>query len=280
MPFFERKNLPALHYLVDDYTDPWKNAPILILQHGFGRSADLWYRWVPYLARHYKVIRPDLRGLGKSGRDFDLSTGMTVDNLVSDLIALIDHVADGKAVHYCGESLGGMLGVVLSIAHPEKLRTLSLVAAPLRISAATQKTFACGRESWQAAIAELGTQKWAHEVNGSLRFPADAERGMQDWYADHMGKTHKDSLIALSRLAAKADIEPLLDKVTVPTLGLYPVAGTITGSDEAVIKAKIPGIKYVGLPSKYHAIQFLLARACAEEVLHFACQHDGIAAHE
>src|SRR3546814_8739017 len=173
-----------------------------------------------------------------------------------------------------------MLGVALSVNHPEKVRTLSLIAAPLRSSAATQKTFACGRESWQAAIDELGTQAWAHEINGSLRFPAEADRGMQNWYADMMGKTHKESLIALSRMAATADIEPLLEKVSVPTLGIYPIAGTITGSDEEIIKAKIPGIKYVGLPSKYHAIQFLMARACAEEVLHFACQHDGVAAHE
>lgn len=205
---------------------------------------------------------------------------MTVENMVSDLVALIDHVAGNRAVHYCGESLGGMLGVALSVNHPEKIRTLSLIAAPLRISAATQKTFACGRESWQSAIDELGTQAWAHEINGSLRFSADTDAGMQNWYADMMGKTDKASLIALSRMAATADIEPLLEQITVPTLGIYPVGGTITGSDESIIKAKIPGITFVGLPSKYHAIQFLMARTCAEEVLHFACQQDGIAAHE
>ncbi|GAA5236909.1 alpha/beta fold hydrolase [Verticiella sediminum] len=277
MPYLERPGQPALHYLVDDFTDPWKNAPVIVLQHGFGRSADLWYPWVPLLARHFKVVRPDLRGLGRSGRDFDLAGGMTVETFVDDLAAIIDEVAQAP-VHYCGESLGGMVGAALAVAHPDKLRTLSLIAAPLRISQATQQTFACGRESWQAAIDELGTRAWAHEINGSLRFPPDADPGMQNWYAEMMGQTDKASLIALSRLAARADIEPLLEKIATPTLGIYPVAGSITGPDEDIIRSRIPGITYVGLPSRYHAIQFLMARACADEVLHFACQHDGVAA--
>lgn len=279
MPLLTRPDQPDLHYYIDDYTDPWKNAPTLILQHGFGRSAELWYRWVPYLSRHFRIVRPDLRALGQSGRNFDLESGMTVENFVSDLVAIIDEV-DDRPVHYCGESLGGMIGVALSVAHPERLRTLSLIAAPLRISQATQKIFACGRASWQDAIHELGPQTWAHEINGSLRFSADADPGMQAWYAEMMGKTDRDSLIALSRLAAHADIEALLPKVMTPTLGIYPTAGSITGPDEEVFQKKITNIKYVGLPSKYHAIQFLMARACAEEVLHFASQQDGFSTHE
>ena len=51
-----------MFYEIDDYTDPWRNAPYILLQHGFGRSSKFWYRCVPYLARFYKIIRPDLRG--------------------------------------------------------------------------------------------------------------------------------------------------------------------------------------------------------------------------
>ena len=58
MPILKRNNKPDLHYVIDDFTDPWRNAPYLILQHGNGRSSAFWYRWVPYLARFYKVVRP------------------------------------------------------------------------------------------------------------------------------------------------------------------------------------------------------------------------------
>ena len=66
MPELRRAGKPTLHYALDDYTDPWRHAPYLLLQHGYGRSGRFWYSWVPYLGRFYKIVRPDLRGLGQS----------------------------------------------------------------------------------------------------------------------------------------------------------------------------------------------------------------------
>ena len=39
MPFIKRTGKPTLHYRVDDFTDPWKNAGAVLLQHGYGRSS-------------------------------------------------------------------------------------------------------------------------------------------------------------------------------------------------------------------------------------------------
>ena len=72
MPFLKLSGQPSIHYTVDDFTDPWTKRPVLILQHGNGRSGRFFYRWIPYLARHYRIVRPDMRGLGQSGKDFDL----------------------------------------------------------------------------------------------------------------------------------------------------------------------------------------------------------------
>jgi len=47
----ERSAAPSLHYEIHDFTDPWKDAPYVILQHGHGRSGRFWYGWVPYLSR-------------------------------------------------------------------------------------------------------------------------------------------------------------------------------------------------------------------------------------
>jgi hypothetical protein len=65
-----------------------------------------------------------------------------------------------------------------------------------------------------------------------------------------------------------------------PTLGLYPSGGTVTGSDDQVIGSSIAGIRMVYLPTAFHAIQFLMPAACAKEVLHFAAQFDGVSCHE
>src|SRR5437667_7253795 len=136
MPFLKRLGEPTLHYELDDYTDPWRKAPYLILQHGYGRSGKFWTSWVPYLARFFRVARPDLRGLGQSEAPADLEKGLHVGAYIQDLVALIDTL--GGPVHYCGESLGGILGMVLAAEHPERLRTLTLVAAPININKDTQ----------------------------------------------------------------------------------------------------------------------------------------------
>src|SRR6266511_5580804 len=104
MPILRRKNEPDLHYEIDDFTDPWKNAPYILLQHGYGRSSKFWYRWVPYLARFYKVVRPDLRGLGQSSKNFDLAKGLNPTAYLGDLNAVLDDLGV-DSVHYCGESL-------------------------------------------------------------------------------------------------------------------------------------------------------------------------------
>jgi len=64
MSLVERRGQPALYYELDDYTDPWRNAPTIVLQHGFARSSKFWYQWVPYLSRFYKVIRTICAGWG------------------------------------------------------------------------------------------------------------------------------------------------------------------------------------------------------------------------
>ena len=66
MPNFKRSDTLNLHYAFDEFYDRWENRPFLLLQHGNGRSAAFWYLWVPHLAGRYRIIRPDMRGLGNS----------------------------------------------------------------------------------------------------------------------------------------------------------------------------------------------------------------------
>jgi 3-oxoadipate enol-lactonase len=279
MPELRRAGKPTLHYALDDYTDPWRDAPHLILQHGYGRSGRFWYSWVPYLSRFYKVVRPDLRGLGRSEIPADLEAGLNVEAYIGDLVAIID--ALGSPVHYCGESLGGILGMVLAAQHPERVRTLSLVAAPLLINQDTQRAFAFDHPTWQEALKQMGSRKWAEAANAATRFPQDTDPGLLAWYADEMGKSSVDVLIRMSRIASTVDATPYLERIQVPTLGLYPEHAPVTiQSQEQVLKARIRSLKIVHVPSHHHTIQNIMPATLARQVLHFAAQHDGVACHE
>ncbi len=275
MPLVTRAGQPTLHYELDDYTDPWRNAPSLILQHGYGRSGKFWYSWVPYLSRFYRVVRPDLRGLGRSEAPADLETGLHAAAYVEDLVAIIDALG-GAPVHYCGESLGGILGMVLAAERPEKLRTLSLVAAPVLINLDTQETFAFGHPSWQDALRAMGSRGWAEAANSATRFPADADPGLLRWYADEMGASRVEVLIRMSRIAAGVDATPHLARIKTPVLGLYPAHAPVTiQTQEETLRAGIANLKIVHVPSRHHTIQNLMPATLARQVLYFAAQHDG-----
>lgn len=280
MPFLERPGRPTLHYVVHDHTDPWRDAPWLILQHGYGRSGVFWRSWVPYLSRFYRVVCPDLRGLGQSPVDFDPAAGINAEGFLEDLVAIMDHVGGGAPVHYCGESLGGILGIVMGATIPERLRSLTLLAAPVTIPKQTQQAFACGHASWQDALRIMGSKGWSEAVNVATRFPPEADPALVRWYAEEMGRSDVDVLIALSRVAASVDVSSYLSQVAVPTLGLYPTSGVVTGHEEAQIRASIPGIRVINLPTRFHAIQVLMPAACARALLHFCGEIDGVANHE
>ncbi|MBI3374878.1 MAG: alpha/beta fold hydrolase [Betaproteobacteria bacterium] len=280
MPLLKRTGQPTLHYALDDFTDPWRNAPYLILQHGYGRSGKFWYSWVPYLSRFYRVVRPDLRGLGHSEVPTDLETGLNVAAYIDDLVAIIDALGGG-AVHYCGESLGGILGMVLAAEHPKKLRTLSLVAAPVLINRDTQETFAFGHPNWQEALRVMGSRAWAEAANSATRFPAGTDPGLLSWYADEMGASSVDVLIRMSRIASGVDATPFLERIRTPTLGLYPSHAPVTiQSQEQTLRRGIAALKIVHVPSRHHTIQNSLPATLARQVLYFAAQNDGVSCEE
>ncbi|MBI2216317.1 MAG: alpha/beta fold hydrolase [Candidatus Rokubacteria bacterium] len=280
MATLERRGQPTLHYEIDDFTDPWRDAPFLILQHGYGRSGRFWYGWVPYLSRFYRVVRPDLRGLGQSDVPADLDRDVTVERYIEDLVAIIDALGGGP-VHYCGESLGGILGMVLAATHPDELRTLSLVAAPVLINTDTQKTFAFGHPSWQDALRAMGSRGWAEAANSATRFPAGTDPALQRWYADEMGRSRVEVLIRMSRIASSVDATPYLARIRTPVLGLYPAQAPVTiQTQEQALRQAIKDLTIVHVPSRFHTIQNLMPAALARQVLYFAAQHDGVACDE
>ena len=280
MPLFERKGKPAIHYHLDDFTDPWKNAPYLILQHGFARNANFFYSWVPYLSRFYKVVRTDLRGLGKSGRDFDMQKDIGLPAFIDDMNGLIDHLG-AQSVHYCGESLGGMLGMGFAAECPQRIRTLSAVSSPVHLIGPDNAKSSFGYSSRIEAMRAMGVRAWAEASTTGRRFPPDADPGLIRWCADEMGQSDVEVLAALYAWASTYDTTPYLPRIKAPFLGLFPSAGPITTDEHLdTLKAKIPNSTIVRIPCQYHTVSNLEPAACALTLLQFAGQFDGIACHE
>ncbi len=274
MPFLTRSDDLRLHYTIDDYTDPWKSAPVLILQHGNGRSGAFWYRWIPYLARFFRVIRPDLRGLGLTEGHVPESD-LTLNTLLGDLDALLDEVG-AKDVHFCGESMGGILGLAYAATRPERVRTLTLVATPVFIEDQMKERYSLGHGSRTDAMEKMGMRAWLEATTSGTRLPADKQPELFNWYIENFLKGDAQVQVAMARLVNSANAEAFLKHVNAPVLGLYPTAGHITSNaQETMLREGLSDFRMVHLPTFYHMIHLLYPATCAHEVLAFCAGFDG-----
>ncbi len=274
MPDLRRTDDLSVHYKIDDFTDPWADRPYLVLQHGNGRSGRFWYRWVPLLARHYRIVRPDMRGLGGSMVPCNLERDLTLDTLVGDLVALFNHL-DAETIHFCGESMGGILGLALAARHPERIRTLTLVGTPVFIEDGMKQRYALGHGSRTDAMEKMGIREWVAATTRGTRIPADKEPDLFEWYVDEFAKGDAQVQIAMSKLVNAADASSFLPDVKAPVLGLYPTSGQITSDrQEILLREGLAEFQLVHLPTEYHMVQLLYPRECTEEILRFCSIYD------
>jgi 3-oxoadipate enol-lactonase len=191
------------------------------------------------------------------------------------LVALLDHLGAGS-VHYCGESMGGILGLALAARHPARVRSLTLVGTPVFIEEAMKQRYAMGHGSRTDAMQELGIRKWVEATTRGTRIPADTEPGLFDWYIDEFVKGDPDVQVAMSKLVNGANASALLPAVQAPVLGLYPTSGQITSAaQEDLLRKGLARFELIHLPTNFHMVQLLYPRTCAQHVLRFCAQQDG-----
>lgn len=280
MPYLKRANSPTLYYEVDDYTDPWRDAPWVMLQHGYARSGKFWRPFVPYLSRFYRVIRMDLRGLGQSGLDFDLTRGFTLESYVQDFTDLLDHLGV-DSVHYCGESSAGTLGIGFAALRPERVRTLTVISSPVAMSEEDKKSALAGYPDRVTALRAMGARGWLEASNAGRRFPVDADPALLAWTLEEMGKSDTEVLVEMFRFVSNVNTEPLLARIQAPMLGIYPTAGVITNDEHTDLLARhVRDLKLVRINRSAHSLQIVAPATCALEVLYFISQHDGIVCRE
>ena len=103
------------------------DGPPLLLVHGWPQT---WYAWrlvMPALARDFKVIAPDQRGTGLSGKPED---GYDTGTLAGDLVALMDALGHDRFA-VAGHDTGMWIGYALAADHPDRVARLAVAETPL-----------------------------------------------------------------------------------------------------------------------------------------------------
>jgi len=128
------------------YVTAGTGFPVVLL-HGWPQS---WFEWrhiIPGLQERFRVIAPDLRGLGDSSRPAD---GYDKKTVAHDVWRLVTEVLGVSRFHLVGHDWGGPTAYALAAAHPDAVRTLTIL--DVTIPGDSSPNISQGGRRWHHAL--------------------------------------------------------------------------------------------------------------------------------
>ena len=255
-----------LYYEITD-TPPWVTSPqTVVFCHGVAINCDLWAGWLPVTAQHFRVVRFDTRGFGRShveGREFAWS----LDLLADDILA-VARAAGVERFHLVGESMGGTACLRLACREPDALLSLACASTPHRGA----KIKRVGE--WRNHATREGMQAWSKQMMDDRFYPGALPQPLWDWYYDVQTRTAVKPLLEAGDMLMRADLSAELPRIKVPTLLLAPDASPFLALDiPAEIHQLIAHSEVAVFPKSRHGLPFSHARECAETHLAFLRRH-------
>ena len=173
------------------------SGPPLVLLHGWPQHWWSWRMVIGELSKHYRVICPDIRGMGWSE---GAEGGFGWDDLSADLVDLLDALGLDR-VRLVGHDWGSLIGYRTAIRHPERLESLVAMAGihPWQVRHTTAVTWRRPWHIWTIALlggvgvtrlglGERALREWRH--HGAFT---------EDEAAVYMGALRRPSSVAATR---------------------------------------------------------------------------------
>ncbi len=186
------------------------SAPALMLSNSLGTDLHLWDAQAPEWARSFHLVRYDRRGHGRSGLGH---APHTMETFGRDALAIMDALGLDK-VHWCGLSMGGMVGQWLAANAPDRIDKLIL---------SNTSAYFADKQRWNdriKAIREKGLASVADCVM-NLWFTAGFRERAPETIArmkEMFSATPVEGYIAACEAIRDMDHRELLPKITAPTL--------------------------------------------------------------
>lgn len=256
MPFLDAGDLRVRY----EWSGP-ERAPVLVLSHSIGTDLSIWDPQLPALRERFRVLRYDSRGHGGTA----VTEGpYSIAQLGGDALRMLDSLGVDR-VHFCGLSLGGLIGMRLGATAPERIGRLVLCNTAARIGTA---------EAWNArietvmsrgmaAIAPGVTERWfSAEFRGRAPEAVARARALLE-------VTPPPGYAGCAGAIRDADERALLGAIRAETLV---VAGTkdpaTPPADCRFLADSIPGARYVELETA-HLSNLEAPEAFTDAVLSF-----------
>jgi 3-oxoadipate enol-lactonase len=223
------------------------DAPVLVLGNSLGTDVHLWDAQVPVLAARFRVLRYDMRGHGLTEAP-DGVDAYTIDDLAGDVLALADAL-EIERFHYCGLSIGGMVGQRLGARAPDRVRALALCNTAMVIAAPQvyRDRAAAVRKNGLASIGDAVLERWF--TPRFLGAYGDIARGMRTMLTRNSVAGYAGCCLALATMDLTVDAR----RIACPTLVVAGAEDQATPPAAArAIAAAVKGAKLVEIPDCAH----------------------------
>jgi pimeloyl-ACP methyl ester carboxylesterase len=224
-----------------------EGEPVLLIM-GLSYSLDMWHRTTPVLARHYRVILFDNRGVGRS----DCPVGpYSLAGMAVDAAAVLD-AAGCDRVHVFGVSMGGMIAQEFALAYPERVKSLILgctaAGGPEAIPAEPEVLLALGARA-------LMTPEEGVEAMVPFIYDESTSRQRMNEDLEIRRRTFPTPESFVAQVAGIMEFEAYsrLHRLSVPTLVIHGETDRLVPPGNAELIAKrIPGARLVMIKNASH----------------------------
>lgn len=213
------------------------DAPVVLLASSLGTNLEVWDAQVPALGARLRVVRFDHRGHGRS----PVPPGpYEIADLGGDVLALMDRLGVGRA-HFCGLSIGAMVGMWLAIHAPERLDRLVLMCTAAHLppaSAWAERARAVLAAGTPEPVADSVVDRWL--TPSFAREHPEVRRRLRNMLVSQPAEGYAACCGAIERMDLRGD----LPRITAPAL-------VVSGADDpasapehqALIAEAIPGAR-------------------------------------
>lgn len=232
-----------------------KDAPAIVLLHGFASSLHTWEAWSHVLEADHRVIRFDLPGSGLSPQD--PSGDYTDARSIQLLIALLDQKGVART-SVIGNSIGGRIAWTFAATHPDRVDRLVLVSP----DGFASPGFQYGKPphvpvAFRLMRYVLPKPLVRMSIAPAYADPAALTEQTLDRYDDLLrAPGARDAMLARMAQTVLTDPVPLLRRIQAPTLLVWGERdGMIPFANSADYLREIPDVRLVALPGVGHLPQ-------------------------
>ena len=251
-----------MYYEDDNFTDPWKTPETVVLQHCNAGSSQLYYRWVPVISRHYRLIRVDRRGQGQStvpapGYPWSLK------GWAQEILTFLDRL-DLQQVHLIGEATGSNVSAQFASEYPERVKSLTLINCAIAPGSRP------GLSDYARIVKDEGVESWVRK-SMNVRFDtSQIDPEYIEWHAQEKIRQPQQASAEGLMYMATVDMTDLLPRIKAPTLAIGGEGGVIHNPETTQrLGELIPNCKVVIIHGVTGYVGHAAPERCAEAWLDF-----------